>query len=631
MARGSILTISKQLDSLHKDFREVASLESGERFCISWQGSVGRYSSPDGYFKKAPELIKKIVIIVRKLFQALSRLLTRQNEGKSLKVVASRITTLETLIAQLERSKDTMPTRSLHDLKETLVKVNEAYGHYKKTIDSATPWLKTPKEKEKAAWKGEVDFQLKKIGELTGRIGDLVDKEKSKTKSAEVRQAQQFVGNPHLRLVSLKKTQSSFNKNALIEGLKSEFGEKAVLRVLEQYKLSGKEFLTPDESYAVLIGCRAYITPEDVEGLSLNEVYEKLIKMRSFEPAATISKQEPYKAALERDLEILKELKNWDHYKDNNETFAKYNLTEFLARHVIYGICSSVSEEAQFPDKILVPGMDEKRKPIVFETKLLSAKSGVMGACFVPFGEENPKVVHVVFRGLNCYDSFYRCFSLKDRQYGNLTDAVGLKSYLEQEPVIFERLKPYLRESIHLNVAGHSLGGVDAQRFFISLATERRCEGQKVSLCTFNAPGVNKEDVDKYTISKNSFKIRHFRVNGDVLQEPGQALVGLNVEEGVKAYVFQHGYSGEETRWSHQIYYDAHCLPITLDRISNSEFTITLDKDLKGSEAWDDLVTGLGRRAGVKPDTNDSSIVFVSDPKIKMLPDSAGDQHEEAV
>jgi hypothetical protein len=95
------------------------------------------------------------------------------------------------------------------------------------------------------------------------------------------------------------------------------------------------------------------------------------------------------------------------------------------------------------------------------------------------------------------------------------------------------------------------------------------------------------------------FKIRHFLVEGDILQDPGQVRLGVDVknEKGVKAYIFNHGFEDEEeTRWTHEIYYDAHCLPLsTYDKGREGRFKTTLNRVLKGKEAWKNLVTGLGQ------------------------------------
>lgn len=384
-----------------------------------------------------------------------------------------------------------------------------------------------------------------------------------------------------------------YRRSEVSSVLSGMFGEKAASAVMEMYKTSKRKNISSVTVHALLIGIVANLTLEDVkyifntfETTALNQtvaralenageisdptelektqILQVLSSLRSlpsinFNPVYVNEfKQLGYFGQIQKDCDFLKACQRLDNYnlseKVGTRGLIKFTYSEYLARHIIYGIASKgvgacFSEGTLVPVRLHAQTGDRAELMIMRAHRMINSK-GLHGVVLLPAeletqrSNESHVPVYVLFRGTRSRYGWYRNLHPSEKHALLGWSGPGLTSFERYSDEMLSNFKKFLSSlpkgsSIKLEIFGHSLGATDSQRF-CDLVSQKLldqdynvagCQVNEINLYGFNSPGVEEQVNERFLnnlrkLKKIKFQLRYFKVQSDPVQTTANQLLG---------------------------------------------------------------------------------------------------------
>ena len=518
---------------LDQNLATMAAWKKNEQIWL-FGNRIVKTIDPDCFFKNSRFplfiLINKIISASLRLFFAIGRFLTRQNDDANCAKIQELLSAKSFCEEPLFHSdKPELVYQKLDKLAQTknrIEKASIAFSCYFETLNFLND-------------ESSINRILnEKIQILEEKVLD-VDKEKVIKIIASL--------NKNSRNINLTNTQVS--TAAFRYFMDRRYGKEAVDRAMQYYSLDKELVLSGTDIVALVIGTVTNLTKNDFKDKSENEILGLLMTYRNIRYDCIVpDKKAVYSKQLAHDQKVLTAILSFDEYRyDPNfssknlkvQPLRKYGYAEFLSRHLSYALQDD--PKCQFPDGIIFPIYNEHGHLCLSQATAIISEKGLHGALIKPaFDPKNGEVVRcqIVFRGTSCFDSLLRDINPYETTYFS-SDGPGKKSFESKSPMIFSQTMEQIKkfENLELEFMGHSLGGSDAQRavaYFTTQLTQNKDKSvKKINLYAFNSPNIESNVCAKFIecVEKSKdtimFNLRYFDVSGDIIQEFGVKRLGF--------------------------------------------------------------------------------------------------------
>ena len=214
------------------------------------------------------------------------------------------------------------------------------------------------------------------------------------------------------------------------------------------------------------------------------------------------------KKKLEKDCDYF-----FNHSK--NKKMASRNSTEYIRQsHIIKaksmenlarGIAYAKPERMK-TGKIITKYDNNSDKNIAYKLKKSIHNNGLHAYVFVPVDDDNQPAL-LLFRGTDDQKSLSRDLALH---------GIGKKEFNESASALLEATKDYK----NIQVAGHSLGGADAQRYAILRAEyeKNNAEGFTMDVFAFCSPKLDRETIEELESKHTGKPNKNVKVNMAFIQ-----------------------------------------------------------------------------------------------------------------